>query len=216
MFNNNSSSNNKQLGFTSVFVAVLTVCWASCSIPRDVGVSAFQIPQSNNSNNKMNKPIIPHTASSSRISLVPPFSSSSSSLLSSTHAAASASQNPIAATAKATAAAATLAVLLTTFPCGPAFAASSDRSGGAAAQIMIDQIPPTTISIQANDIPVVGKIISGTYTKLDAKSVKGLTSPPSVVITGPKDKIKFLKAAATEGHIVSLLFVLFLLLALLP
>ena len=205
MFNNSSSNNNKQLGFTSAFVAVLTVCWASCSIPRDVGVSAFQIPHS-----------IPHTASSSRIFLVPPFSSSSSSLLSSTHAAASASQNPIAATAKATAAAATLAVLLTTFPCGPAFAASSDRSGGAAAQIMIDQIPPTTISIQANDIPVVGKIISGTYTKLDAKSVKGLTSPPSVVITGPKDKIKFLKAAATEGHIVSLLFVLFLLLALLP
>lgn len=113
------------------------------------------------------------------------------------------SKNPIAATAKATAAAATLAVLLTMGePVAPAFAAGVDgSSSGAAAQIMVDQIPPTTISIQAKEIPVVGSIISGTYTKLDAKAVKALTSPPSVVISGPKDKIKFLKAAATEGHI---------------
>lgn len=94
---------------------------------------------------------------------------------------------------KATAAAA-LAVLLSVGT--PAFAAD-----GGAAQIMIDQIPPSTVSIQVGDIPVVGSIISGTYSKLDAKAAKELTSPPSVVISSPKDKFKALKAATTGGHL---------------
>jgi len=110
------------------------------------------------------------------------------------------SSSTSAAAAKATAAA-TLAVLLTVgTPVAPAFAASDSTSSGAA-QIMVDQIPPTTISIQVKDIPVIGNVISGTYTKLDAKAAKQLTAPPSVVISSPKDKIKALKAAATEGHI---------------
>jgi hypothetical protein len=111
------------------------------------------------------------------------------------------SSSPPAAAAAKAAAAATLAVLLTVgTPVAPAFAASDSTSSGAA-QIMVDQIPPTTISIQVKDIPVVGSVISGTYTKLDAKAAKQLTAPPSVVISSPKDKIKALKAAATEGHI---------------
>lgn len=97
-----------------------------------------------------------------------------------------------AAAAKATAAA-TLAALLVTGT--PALADSG------AAQIMIDQVPPTTVSIQVGDIPVVGSLVSGTYTKLDAKAAKELTSPPSVVISSPKDKIKALKAATTGGHL---------------
>ena len=104
--------------------------------------------------------------------------------------------NPIAATAKATAAAA-LAVLLTVgAPVAPALAAD----GSGAAQIMVDRFPPSTISIQVKEIPVVGSIISGTYTKLDAKAVRELKSPPSVVISAPQDKIKAIKGA-TEGHV---------------
>ena len=101
--------------------------------------------------------------------------------------------NPAAVAGKAAAAAA-LAVILSVGT--PAFAAD-----GGAAQIMIDQIPPSTVSIQVGDIPVVGSLVSGTYTKLDAKAVKELTSPPSVVISSPKDKFKALKAATTGGHL---------------
>jgi hypothetical protein len=101
----------------------------------------------------------------------------------------------VANAARATAAA-TLAVLLTVgAPVEPAVAASG------AAQIMVDQIPPSTISIQVGDIPVVGSIISGTYAKLDKNAVKQLKSPPSVVISSPKDTFKAVKAAASEGHI---------------
>mmetsp|Transcript_13461 Transcript_13461/g.33871 ORF Transcript_13461/g.33871 Transcript_13461/m.33871 type:complete len:227 (-) Transcript_13461:38-718(-) len=99
-----------------------------------------------------------------------------------------------AAIAGKAAAAAALAVILSVGT--PAFAAD-----GGAAQIMIDQIPPSTVSIQVGDIPVVGSLVSGTYTKLDAKAVKELTSPPSVVISSPKDKFKALKAATTGGHL---------------
>ena len=103
----------------------------------------------------------------------------------------------VAAAAKATAAA-TLAVLLTVgAPVEPAFAADS----GGAVQIKIDQIPPSNIGINVKDIPVVGSIVSGTYTKLDAKAAKELTSPPSVVILSPKNKIKAIKDATTEGHL---------------
>ena len=104
-----------------------------------------------------------------------------------------AAPTPAVAAAKATAAA-TLAVILAAGT--PAIAADSG-----ALQVMIDQIPPSTVSIQVGDIPVVGSLVSGTYTKLDAKAAKELTSPPSVVISSPKDKIKALKAATTGGHL---------------
>ena len=109
---------------------------------------------------------------------------------------ASSPPNSAAVAAKATATAALAVLLSVGTPVAPAFAAD-----GGAVQIMIDQIPPTSVSIQVGDIPVVGSIISGTYTKLDAKAVKALTSPPSVVISSPKDKFKALKAATTGGHV---------------
>ena len=111
--------------------------------------------------------------------------------------AASSPSASVAAAAKATAAA-TLAVLLTVgAPVEPAYAADS----GGALQIQVDQIPPANIGLNVKDIPVVGSIVSGTYTKLDAKAVKELKSPPSVVISSPTDKFKALKAATTEGHL---------------
>jgi hypothetical protein len=88
-------------------------------------------------------------------------------------------------TAAATAA---LAILLVSSP--PALASPT------AAQISLDSVPPTTISVQIGDLPVVGSLLSGTYTKVDSPVDK-----PSVTIKSPQDKIKAIQAAATTGHL---------------
>jgi hypothetical protein len=68
-----------------------------------------------------------------------------------------------------------------------------------AAQISVDSIPPTTISVQIGDLPVVGSLLSGTYTKVDAKTAA--STPPSVIIKSPTDKVKAIQTAATSGHL---------------
>ena len=75
----------------------------------------------------------------------------------------------------------------------PAFASSKD-----AAQISLDSLPPTTISVQIGDLPIVGSLLSGTYTKVPDSSVGG---KPSVVIKSPADKISAVKAFVTGGHL---------------
>ena len=90
----------------------------------------------------------------------------------------------------ATAAAIGLSVILSTAE--PALASNT------AAQISLDTLPPTTVSVQIGDLPVVGSLLSGTYTRVDAKTVTG---KPSVVIKSPKDKIGAIKNAATGGHL---------------
>ena len=92
-----------------------------------------------------------------------------------------------AATAAATAA---LAVLLSTSPL-PAVASD------AAAQITLQQLPPTSISIEIGDLPVIGSLLSGTYTKVPDGSI----AKPSLVIKSPKDKVKAIQAIATGGHL---------------
>jgi hypothetical protein len=77
----------------------------------------------------------------------------------------------------------------------PDAAIASDR----AAQVSLDRIPPTTISIQIQDLPVVGNLISGYYTKVDKASFKGVE--PSIVIQSPKDKIGAISAIAKGGHL---------------
>jgi hypothetical protein len=91
----------------------------------------------------------------------------------------------------AAAATAALSLLLSTTPL-PA-AASSD----AAAQISLNALPPGSISVQIQDLPVVGDLISGTYTKVPDGSI----AKPSVTITSPIDKVKALKSIATAGHL---------------
>lgn len=91
-------------------------------------------------------------------------------------------------TVAASAAATALAILLSSST--PAFASP------AAAQIALDSVPPTTISVQIGDLPVVGNLLSGTYTKVDTPVDK-----PSVTIKSPQDKIKAIQAAATSGHL---------------
>jgi hypothetical protein len=73
----------------------------------------------------------------------------------------------------------------------PAFASD------VAAQISLDRLPPTSISIQIGDLPVVGSLLSGTYTKVTDGSIK----EPSITIKSPKDKVKAISSIATGGHL---------------
>jgi hypothetical protein len=66
-----------------------------------------------------------------------------------------------------------------------------------AGQISLNSIPPTSIKIDVRDLPIVGDLISGTYTKV----ADGSISSPSVNINSPKDKLNAIKAAATGGHL---------------
>ncbi|VEU41156.1 unnamed protein product [Pseudo-nitzschia multistriata] len=99
--------------------------------------------------------------------------------------------------APAATAATTLAVLLTLgTPLEPAFAASKESP--TAGRITINQIPPKTVRIEARDLPVVGKLVSGTYARVDESSVAG---PPSVIVSSPRDTIGAIKKATTGGHV---------------
>jgi len=101
-------------------------------------------------------------------------------------------QPPSAAAARAATAAATaaLTVLLSTSTL-PAIASDT------AAQITLQQLPPSSISIEIGDLPVIGKLLSGTYTKVPDGSI----TKPSLVITSPKDKVKAIQSIATGGHL---------------
>jgi hypothetical protein len=97
--------------------------------------------------------------------------------------------SPDAATATAAATAA-LAVLLMTAE--PALATTTQ-----AAQIHLNSLPPTTISVQIGDLPVIGKLLSGTYTKIDSP----FNNAAAVIIKSPTDKIGAVRNAATGGHL---------------
>ena len=127
---------------------------------------------------------------------IPSTSSTSSSSSSNSPLRPAVSDTNFAAVARTAVGAATLAVLLTVGTPSPAFASST------AAQIYLDQIPPTTISIEINDLPIVGNLLSGTYAKVDTATaiIKRESNAPSVVIKSPKDKVKAIKEAA-GGHI---------------
>lgn len=90
--------------------------------------------------------------------------------------------------AHATAAAA-LSFLL--FNTEPTLASSSQ-----AAQISLNAIPPTSIEVNIRDLPLIGDVLSGTYTKVSTP-----VKSPSVTISSPKDKIGAIKSAATNGHL---------------
>jgi hypothetical protein len=75
----------------------------------------------------------------------------------------------------------------------PAFASSKD-----AAQISLESLPPATISVQIGDLPIIGSLLSGTYTKVPDGTIGG---KPSVVIKSPADKISAIKAFVGGGHL---------------
>jgi len=66
-----------------------------------------------------------------------------------------------------------------------------------AAQISLDSLPPSSIDVQIKDLPVVGNLISGTYTKVNTLAEK----KASVTITSPKNKVAAVKDIATAGHL---------------
>jgi hypothetical protein len=88
-------------------------------------------------------------------------------------------------------AAAVAAALATTLVANdPAWASST------AAQISLNSLPPANVNIAIQDLPVIGNLISGTYTKV--ASIKG---QPSVTIASPPDKVKAVQELATSGHL---------------
>mmetsp|Transcript_10088 Transcript_10088/g.25647 ORF Transcript_10088/g.25647 Transcript_10088/m.25647 type:complete len:211 (+) Transcript_10088:35-667(+) len=89
-------------------------------------------------------------------------------------------------------AAAGLSAALLGLAAAPAVASSS-----MAAQVSLNSLPPSSIEVKIQDLPVVGPLVSGTYTKVADGSVKGA----SVTIASPKDKLGAIKAVATEGHL---------------
>eukprot|EP00633_Aureoumbra_lagunensis_P013943 CAMPEP_0197345090 /NCGR_PEP_ID=MMETSP0893-20130614/3136_1 /TAXON_ID=44058 ORGANISM="Aureoumbra lagunensis, Strain CCMP1510" /NCGR_SAMPLE_ID=MMETSP0893 /ASSEMBLY_ACC=CAM_ASM_000539 /LENGTH=161 /DNA_ID=CAMNT_0042852393 /DNA_START=146 /DNA_END=631 /DNA_ORIENTATION=- len=65
-----------------------------------------------------------------------------------------------------------------------------------AAQISLDTLPPSTVEVAITDLPVVGKLVSGLYTKVD-----NLDKKASVTIKSPKDKVSAVKKIVTAGHL---------------
>jgi len=88
----------------------------------------------------------------------------------------------------------TSAVALVVLAGDPQQAIASSTAG----QISLNSIPPTAIKIDLKDLPVIGNVVSGTYTKVDDKSLAG---SPSVVISSPKDKFKAVQNAVSKGHL---------------
>jgi hypothetical protein len=66
-----------------------------------------------------------------------------------------------------------------------------------AAHISLNSIPPSSVKVDIKDLPVIGNLVSGTYTRVDDKSV----GKPSVSITSPDNKVAAIKAVAGEGHL---------------
>ena len=80
----------------------------------------------------------------------------------------------------------------------PAMAATTIAPSATAAQISLNSIPPTSISVQIKDLPVIGKIASGVYSKIpDSIEVK----QPSIVIQSPSDKGKAIQNIVKTGHL---------------
>jgi len=94
-------------------------------------------------------------------------------------------------TARATATAAVATALLFANPL------SASASSKEAAQISLNNLPPSSVSIQIRDLPVIGNLISGTYTKVADNTI----SKPSVTIFSPADKVKAISSLATGGHL---------------
>lgn len=100
-------------------------------------------------------------------------------------------------TLQSTIASLSVAAALIFAPADAALAASPT-----AAQISLNSIPPTSIRVEIQDLPVIGSLLSGTYTKIDdTASSKTSNTKESVVIRSPSDKVKAIAAAATAGHL---------------
>ena len=99
--------------------------------------------------------------------------------------------------AAAPVATAMLSALLVTQPAfGEAFVPSDT-----AAQISLNSIPPNSINVQIKDLPVIGKLASGVYSKVPDSSVDAKKKPASIVIQSPSDKGKAIQEIVKTGHL---------------
>lgn len=64
----------------------------------------------------------------------------------------------------------------------------------------INQIPPQSIEVDLNDVPIVGPALSGTYAKVRTATMSS-SKKPSVVIASPKDKWGAVQEAAESGNL---------------
>jgi hypothetical protein len=85
---------------------------------------------------------------------------------------------------------------------GTSVAATTVHSS-TAAQIHLNSLPPSTISVQIDDLPLIGGILSGTYRKIDDASLASTMNDKvvPVLIQSPEDKVSAVKNAATKGHL---------------
>lgn len=75
-----------------------------------------------------------------------------------------------------------------------------DKSAGpskTAAKVSLHTLPPSAISIEIGGLPVFGKLLSGTYTKLESAPAG---SSSSVTIESPKDCLRAIREVATGGY----------------
>jgi hypothetical protein len=68
-----------------------------------------------------------------------------------------------------------------------------------AAQISLNSLPPTSIRVDVGDLPVIGNVLSGTYTKIS--DLRKSSGPSSITISSPKDKVRAVQDIATTGHL---------------
>ena len=78
-------------------------------------------------------------------------------------------------------------------------AAPAALASNTAAQISLNTIPPTSIRVDISDLPVIGNVLSGTYTKV--ADLGKSTGQSSITISSPKDKVKAVQDIATGGHL---------------
>jgi hypothetical protein len=71
-----------------------------------------------------------------------------------------------------------------------------------AAHISLNSLPPAAISVEIEDLPVLGKLLSGLYTKVDdVASDNENRQTAAVTIESPQDKVAAIKAIASRGHL---------------
>eukprot|EP00977_Amphora_coffeiformis_P019134 scaffold6915_cov170-Amphora_coffeaeformis.AAC.11 len=100
---------------------------------------------------------------------------------------------------KARAPLAAIALSLLVVNTQPALASTASLTASdTAAQISLNSIPPNSVSVQIKDLPVIGKLASGVYSKVpDSIEIK----KPSIVIQSPKDKSKAIQNIVKTGHL---------------
>ena len=72
------------------------------------------------------------------------------------------------------------------------------RSSPKAARLTINSLPPQSVEIDLQDVPLVGKALSGTYVKTKTTSQ---AKKPSIQIASPKDKLGAIQEAADTGNL---------------